>query len=516
MTTDGSPESTEPLFLGIDIGTTGARAVLIDPAGRVRAAGAADYPMHTPRPLWAEQAPGDWWQGAVMATRQALAADGVAAAAISGIGLTGQMHSTVFLDDRDRVVRPAILWCDQRTEAECAWISERVGPERLAQIACNPALTGFSAPKIVWLRAHEPETFARVRRVLLPKDYLRFLLTGERATDVTDASGTLLLDVPRRTWSGALFDRLEIDPAWLPVVYESAAVTGTISPAAAEATGLRAGTPVVAGAGDQAAGAIGNGIVRPGVVSATIGTSGVVFAFAAQPSRGPLGRIHTFCHAIPAAWHVMGVTLAAGLSLRWFRDTFGLATAAGASDPYAALAAEAADAGPGADGLLFLPYLMGERTPHLDTHARGVLFGLTARHCRRHVVRAILEGVAFSLRDILDIFDALGVAADEVRLSGGGARSPLWRQIQADVFGRRAVVPSTREGPAFGAALLAAVGTGAFVSAEAACDATISIASEVAPDPSTTALYHRLYGIYRELYPALRPQFRRLAAAVDD
>ncbi|MBI2941394.1 MAG: xylulokinase [Chloroflexi bacterium] len=506
------------VVLGIDVGTTGTRAIVVDPRGRILGGATAEYPLHTPRPLWAEQDPADWWRATIEAVHGALSAAGLRGDVVQGIGLSGQMHGTVFLDAQHAVIRPAILWCDQRTQRECDWITERVGAARLIELTCNPALTGFSAPKIVWLRDHEPGAYVRVRKVLLPKDYIRFLLTGEFATEVSDASGTLLLDVARRAWSAEMLERLAIDPAWLPEVYESPVVSGRVTPKAAEATGLAPGTPVVGGGGDQAAGGIGNGIVRPGVISSTIGTSGVVFAFAERPNRDRLGRVHTFCHAVPGRWHVMGVTQGAGLSLRWLRDNFGAPEQTVGRwighDPYELLTAEATPVEPGSEGLIFLPYLMGERTPHLDANARGVLFGLTARHDRRHVIRAVLEGVAFSLRDSLEILHEMGIAVEQVRFSGGGARSRLWRQIQADVFGRSGVTLTATEGPAFGAALLAAVGTGVFTSVETACDATLQIASEIRPVPSAQAAYAQLYPIYRDLYPALKPQFDRLTAAM--
>lgn len=503
-------------FVGIDVGTSGTRAIVIDATGRILGAATAEYPLHTPKPLWAEQDPGDWWRAATQVMRQAIVASGVTPREIACVGLTGQMHGTVFLDEQNAVIRPAMLWCDQRTDAECAWITARVGAVRLAELTCNLALTGFSAPKIVWLREHEPAAYARLRKVLLPKDYLRFLLTGEFATEVSDASGTLLLDVPRRQWSAEILEKLTIDRRWLPEVDESTVVTGRVSAAGAAATGLAEGTPVVGGAGDQAAGGVGNGIVRSGGVSATIGTSGVVFAFAERPIRDARGRLQTFCHAVPGAWHVMGVTQAAGLSLRWFRDNFGAPESAvgrwAGVDPYELLATEAAQVPPGAEGLLFLPYLMGERTPHLDPHARGVLFGLTARHDRRHVVRAVLEGVAFSLRDSLEIIRQLGIAVDDVRLSGGGARGAVWRQILTSVFGQRGTILSAGEGPAFGAALLAAVGVGHFGSVAEASDATLGVADEVLPEPAAVAVYEQLYAVYRDLYPALRVHFPRVAA----
>ncbi len=392
-----------------------------------------------------------------------MAAAGARAGDIAGIGLSGQMHGAVLLDASGEVLRPALIWCDQRTDAQCRSLTEKVGAARLIELTSNPALTGFTLPKLLWVQEQEPDVWARVRSVLLPKDYIRFRLTGERATDVADASGTLLFDVAQRRWSDPMLAAAEIDKEFLPTVFESPEITGVVSAAGSTATGLREGTPVVAGAGDQAAGAVGMAIVRPGTVSATIGTSGVVFAATDHPALDKQGRVHTFCHAVPGRWHVMGVTQAAGLSLRWFRDRFGVVQPAGLkqpADPYTNLCAEAAEAPAGSDGVLWAPYLMGERTPHLDPHVRAALVGLTASHTRAHIVRAILEGVAFSLRDTLTIFAEMNVPVDRIRLGGGGARAPLWRQIQADVYGRPVEILAAEEGAAYGAALLAGVGGG--------------------------------------------------------
>ncbi len=416
--------------LGIDIGTGGSRAVLVDDDGGIIATATAEHqPFTSPRPAWAEQDPDDWWRACQLAIRSVVSDSGVAADAIACVGLSGQMHGAVLLGANDEPLRPSIIWCDQRTEAECRWLDETIGRPRILGFTSNPALPNFTLTKLLWIRAHEPDTWSRVRRVLLPKDYVRLRLSGEYATDVADASGTLMLDVARRAWSREMLDAADIDPGVLPAVFESPAICARVSPSAAALTGIPAGTPIVAGAGDQAAGAIGMGITRPGAVSVTIGTSGVVFAATDRPATDPAGRLHTFCHAIPDRWHVMGVTQAAGLSLRWFRDQL----AAGVS--YDQLTAEAAAVPPGADGLLWAPYLMGERTPHCDPNARAALVGLSASHGRGHIVRAILEGVAFSLRDTFSIFAEMGVPVGSVRLGGGGARSALWRQIQADVFG---------------------------------------------------------------------------------
>jgi xylulokinase len=416
------------------------------------------------------------------------------------------MHGAVLLDEQGSVVRPALIWCDVRTEKQCRNLTAKIGHERLIQLTCNPALANFTLTKLLWVRENEPQNWKRVRAVMLPKDYVRFRLTGERATDMADASGTLLLDVAHRRWSREMLQAAEIDERLLPSLHESPDVCGKVSNQGAAETGLRAGTPVVAGAGDQAAGATGMGIVAPGAVSATVGTSGVVFAATDRPALDPRGRVHTFCHAIPGRWHVMGVTQAAGLSLRWFRDTFA-ADSSGARNSYDQLTAEAAKIPAGSDGLLWAPYLMGERTPHLDSSARGALVGLTASHTRAHVVRAILEGVAFSLRDTFTLFSEMNVPATSIRLGGGGARSPLWRQIQADVYGHAVEIVEAEEGAAYGAALLAGVGAGVWPSVDAACTATVRIAARVTPQAAAVAALNASYAAYRRVYPATREIF---------
>jgi xylulokinase len=491
-------------LLGIDVGTGGTRAVLVDHQGRVIGAATAEHaPMSSPRIGWAEQSPEDWWRAACQAIRACLAKASISKAEVSAIGLTGQMHGLVLLDQQDHVVRPAIIWCDQRTEQECRDITQRVGAERLIELTANPALTGFTLPKIWWVRRHEPELWTRVRSLMLPKDYIRFRLTGARVIDVADASGTLMFDVLHRRWSKEMLEVSQLDEALLPKVFESPEISGYVHSEGANQVGLGSGIPVVAGAGDQAAGAVGMGIVKPGAVSATIGTSGVVFAATSAPVLEPHGRIHTFCHAVPQRWHVMGVTQGAGLSLRWFRDQFGAGSDDG-RDPYDRLADEAAKAPPGADGLLWAPYLMGERTPHLDPSARGALVGITAQHTRAHVIRAILEGVAFSLRDSLTLFREIGVPIESIRLGGGGARSPLWQQIQADIYGLPVELIEADEGGAYGAALLAGVGTGNWSSVESACESAVHVAKRVEPNPSTAKQMDRQYAEYRKLYPALR------------
>ncbi|HLZ92242.1 MAG TPA: xylulokinase [Candidatus Acidoferrum sp.] len=486
-------------LLGIDVGTGGTRAVLLDEAGRLLGAATAEHAeMASPQLGWAEQDPRDWWRAACVAIQECLSAASATGADVSAVGLSGQMHGLVLLDAAGEVVRPALLWCDQRTEEECRAITERIGAKRLIDLVANPALTGFTLPKIWWVRNHEPELWSRVRSIMLPKDYVRFKLTGARATDVADASGTLLFDVVHRRWSPEMLQASDLRAELLPEVFESLEITARVSNDGATASGLRQGTPVVAGGGDQAAGAVGMGIVEPGNVSATIGTSGVVFAATSSPVVEPKGRIHTFCHAVPGRWHVMGVTQGAGLSLRWFRDQFG----GGAS--YDTLMTVAAAAPPGADGLLWAPYLMGERTPHLDPNARAALVGLTAQHTRAHVIRAILEGVAFSLRDTFTIFRNLGVPVKSVRLGGGGARSFLWQQIQADIYGMPVNLVAAEEGAAYGAALLAGVGIGAWESVDFACAKAVQVAKRVDPISANVERMNSRYQAYQKLYPALR------------
>jgi xylulokinase len=495
-------------LLGIDIGTGGTRAVLLDGEGRViSSATAAHPPFASPHAGWAEQNPEDWWSAVCRAVPECLAGGNTAVGEVTGIALTGQMHGLVLLDRGGSALRPSIIWCDQRTEAECREITERVGAARLIELTANPALTNFTLPKIWWVQKHEPEIWARAGSILLPKDYLRWRLSGSRGTDVADASGTLLFDVANRQWSRPMMEASRVNVHLLPKVFESCEISGHVSEEGARATGLRAGIPVIAGAGDQAAGAVGMGIVRAGTVSATIGTSGVVFAATAGPVLDPAGRIHTFCHAVPQRWHVMGVTQAAGYSLRWFRDQFGT-VGDPAQDAYARLIAEASAAPVGADGLLWAPYLMGERTPHLDPNARGALVGISATHTRAHVVRAILEGVAFSLRDTFTIFAELKIPVESIRLGGGGARGGLWRQIQADVYGMPVGVLEAEEGAAYGAALLAGVGVGNWTSVENAADAAVHISKRIEPEAQGVALMNRRYGAYRRLYPALREIWR--------
>lgn len=479
---------------------------MVDDAGTIVASSTKPHvPFASPGPAWAEQDPADWWQAAVGATRAALAASGLKPSDIQAIGLSGQMHGAVLLDARGEVLRPSIIWCDQRTAEECRWLDRTVGTSRLLELTSNPALTNFTLTKLLWVRTHEPEIWARVRHVLLPKDYVRFRLSGAHAIDVADASGTLLLDVARRQWSDEMLAACDIKREILPEVFESPAVSATLSAEAASTLGLVAGIPIVAGAGDQAAGAVGMGITAPGTVSVTIGTSGVVFAATERPALDRKGRIHTFCHAIPGRWHVMGVTQAAGLSLRWLRDQWGV----GSDDAaYEQMTKEAAAVPAGADGVLWAPYLMGERTPHTDPDVRGALLGLAASHTRGHVTRAVLEGVAFSLRDSFGIFDELQVPVTRVRVGGGGARSALWRGIQAAVYQHAVETVVAEEGAAYGAALLAGVGAGVWPTVDAACEAVVRTNEVTAPDAAAVTVLDQRYAEFRRVYPALRSVYQ--------
>ena len=483
------------MFLGIDVGTGGTRALLIDPSGKVLASHSADHaPIHSEHIGWAEQDPDDWWRAAQLAIAGALEA--AEHPQVEAVALTGQMHGCVMLDANGQVLRPALIWCDQRTQPQCDWLTETIGAARLIELVANPALPNFTLTKLLWVREHQPEIFQKIAHVLCPKDYVRYRLTGTLAMDMQEASGTLLLDVAHRRWSKEVAAAAGIPMAWLPPLFEGPEICARISATGAAATGLKAGIPVAAGAGDQGAGAVGMGILAPGSVSATIGTSGVVFAATAQPTLDPLGRLHTFCHAAPGVWHVMGVTNGAGLSLRYIRETFF------PDSTYDQLTALAAAAPPGSDGLLWAPYLFGERTPHLDPNARAALTGLTASHTRGHIVRAVLEGVAFSLNDTFTLFRELHIPVNKIRLGGGGARSPLWRQIQADVYNHPIEILEADEGGAFGAALLAGTGVGAWPSVEAACAATIRPAATITPQNASAMA--AAYAHFRRLYPALK------------
>jgi xylulokinase len=501
-------------LLGIDVGTTGSKALLIDGQGTVLASAVTEYPMYTPRPSWAEQNPTDWWAATVASVRQVLASSGAKAGQVAAVGLTGQMHGMVPIDSHGHVLRPCIMWNDQRTAAQCAEITGRVGADRVRRLTGNPVLPGFTAPKIMWVREHEPEVYEQIAKVLLPKDYVRYRLTRSFFTEVSDASGTSLFDVGDRRWSDEMLMALEIPQQWLPEVTESPVVSSRLAGEAATETRLLPGTPVVGGAGDQAAQAIGTGIVDEGVVSVTIGTSGVVFAASDTYRVEPEGRLHAFCHALPRKWHLMGVMLSAGGSLRWYRDTFADSERTKAQesgqDVYDLLTEQAAEVPAGCEGLLFLPYLTGERTPYPDPDARGVFLGLTIRHRKGHFVRAILEGVAYGLRDSLELMRALGISIQEVRASGGGARSSVWRQILSDVLDTDIVTVSSTDGAAFGAALLAGVGATVFPGVSEACSAAIRMTGRTRPGPAVP-VYADYYPRYRALYPAVAGEFEALA-----
>lgn len=492
-------------FLGIDTSTTATKALLIDKTGCVVAVAATEYPFETPRPLWSEQHPDLWWDGAQRSIRAVMHKSGVDAAQIGGVGLTGQMHGLVLLDAAGEVLRPSILWNDQRTQSQCNEIHARMGREKFIQITGNVALTGFTAPKILWVKENEPDVYAKIAHVLLPKDFVRYKLTGDFAMDKADGAGTVLMDLQKRDWSDEVLSALEIPRSWMPPLFEGTQITGQVSASAASATGLKAGTPVMAGGGDQAAQAVGVGAVKEGIVALTLGTSGVVFATTNNAFIESEGRLHAFCHSVPDKWHLMGVMLSAAGSLRWYRDTFAPASS------YDDLLAPVTNVPIGSDGLLFLPYLTGERTPHPDPLARGAFVGLTVRHGMAHCTRAVLEGVAFGLKDSFELMKSAGLAKiEQVRVSGGGARSALWRQILADVFDTELVTVNTTEGAAYGAALLAGVGAGFWRDVDSACDSAIRVSGETPPIEEQASIYRRMYPLYRKLYPALRSGFEAL------
>lgn len=503
-------------LIGIDLGTSGTKTVLFDRTGTVMASAAVEYPMYQEKNGWAEQEPADWWHAAADTIRGVIEKSGVDSGDIKGVGISGQMHGLVMLDENGEVLRRSIIWCDQRTAAECEEITEKVGARRLIEITANPALTGFTASKILWVRNHEPETYVKCAHILLPKDYVRYMLTGDFATEVSDASGMQLLDVPGRCWSEEVLRKLDIDEKLLAKVYESPEVTGVIHEEAAKLTGLKAGTPVVGGAGDNAAAAVGTGVVRDGKAFTTIGTSGVVFAHTDSISIDPRGRVHTFCCAVPGAWHVMGVTQGAGLSLKWFRDNFCMEekrTAEGMGvDPYYLMDKQAERSPIGCNKLLYLPYLMGERTPHLDPDCRGVFFGLSAIHTKYDMLRAVMEGVTYSQRDSVEILRGMGVELREMLACGGGGSSPLWRQMLADVYNCPVKTVKSKEGPALGAAILAGVGAGLYQSVQEACDTMIQTNAPQEPIPENVPAYEAFYQVYKGLYPALKDNYKQLAA----
>ncbi len=500
-------------LLGIDVGTSGTKTALFDPSGGVMASQTVEYPLSQPQNGWAEQDPRDWWWAAVQGIRAVLAQSGADPEEIRGIGLSGQMHSLVMLDEAGEVLRPAILWCDGRTGQECQDIYDAVGMERYLEITANPALTGFTAGKLLWVRRHQPELYAKCRHILLPKDYIRYRLTGGFATEVSDASGMGLLDVPRRRWSGEVLEKLEIDPALLARVYESPEITGAVTSQAAAETGLRAGTIVVGGAGDNAAAAVGMGVVQTGRAFTTLGTSGVIYALSDSCSGDPLARIHTLCASVPGKWTAMSCTQAAGLSLRWLRDVCCQpeTAAAGGRDPYQLMDGLAAEVPIGAERLLFLPYLMGERAPHPDPDCRGAFVGLSAYHQRAHLIRAVMEGVAYSQRECLDVFRDIGVEVGSMAVCGGGARSPLWRQMLCDLYACPIHTIASDEGPALGAAILAGVAAGVFPSLEEACGALVRPGPDQYPDQEASARYEPYFRLYKKLYADLKDSFSLLS-----
>lgn len=502
-------------LIGIDLGTSATKTVLFDENGNVIASASKEYPLYQPQNGWAEQKPEDWRDAALETITKVVKDSGVDKEEIKGLGISGQMHGLVMLDENNEVIRPSIIWCDQRTAKECEEITEKVGAERLIEITANPALTGFTASKILWVKNNEPENYAKCRHILLPKDYVRFILTGEYATEVSDASGMQLLDVPHRCWSDEVLEKLEIDKSMLAKVYESPEVTGTILPEIAEKTGLSEKTVVVGGAGDNAAAAVGTGVVKDGKAFTTIGTSGVVFAHSKNVTIDPKGRVHTFCCAVPGCWHVMGVTQGAGLSLQWFRNNFCQDYMEKAKeegcDAYDYINRDVESVPLGANRLIYLPYLMGERTPHLDPDCRGVFFGLSAIHTRKDMLRAVMEGVSYSMKDCNDILKEMGVEVDDMMACGGGGRSAVWRQMLADMYGCTVKTVAAKEGPALGVAILAGVGAGIYESVEAACDKMIHTDKSCDAIPENTKKYEEYHKIYKNLYGCLKDQYKELA-----
>ena len=506
------------LFLGIDIGTSGSRAILIDEKGHVKASASASHTCQSPKPLWSEQSPQEWWDAIKQAVPAACKQANAKPEDIAGIGLSGQMHGLTLLDKKNSVLRPAILWNDQRTAEECAEITSKAGGRaKLLELVSNPALTGFTAPKILWVRKNEPSIYEKAAKALLPKDYIRFLLTGEYATEVSDASGTLLLDVKARAWCKPLLTKLSIDTSMLPEVFESQEVSGKITKEAAAALGncVKVGTPVVGGGGDQAAGGVGAGIVAKGVASISLGTSGVVFLHSDEVKTDTEGRLHTFCHAVKGKWHMMGCALSSGGSFQWFKNALGHPESAIASltgnDPYDILIQEARHAPVGSGGLCFLPYLTGERSPHADPYAKGAFIGITPGTTKGMMARSIVEGVCFSLRDSFEVFKTMKVPVSEIRVTGGGAKNPFWRQTLADTFGQETHALMAAEGPAYGVALLAAVGTGAFKSVEEACSATVKTCDMMRPQRNRQKVYDVQYPLWQNLYKSLKGDFEKLA-----
>ncbi len=505
----------EKYLLGIDIGTSGTKTVLFTADGTALASYTGEYPLYQPVNGYAEQEPSDWWKAVCDGTRAVITKSGINPHEIAGVGLSGQMHGLVMLDSDGTVLRKSIIWCDQRTAAECDEITSRVGAERLMEITANPALTGFTASKILWVRNNEPDIYGKCRHILLPKDYIRYILTGEFATEVSDASGMQLLDIKNRCWSDEVLDKLEIERSLLGKMYESPEITGVISKIAEEKTGLAAGTPVVGGAGDNAAAAVGTGVVRDSAAFTTIGTSGVLFAHSSRFAVDKSGRFHTFCCAVPGEWHMMGVTQAAGLSLKWFKDNFcneeNILAQDSGEDVYALVDRMAETIPIGSDKLLYLPYLMGERTPHLDADARGVFFGLSARHTKSHLLRSIMEGISYSMRDCLEVFAENGISFENMTVCGGGGKSRFWRQMLSDVYACPCDTVLSGEGPALGAALLAGVGTGIYSTVHEACDCAVKHGPAQQPDAASHEEYMKFYAVFKDIYPALKPLYKELS-----
>lgn len=502
-------------LIGIDLGTSAVKSVLFDENGQEIVSHSVGYPMNQPKNGWAEQNPKDWWEATVQSIQYIIAHGGINTEYITGLGIAGQMHGLVMLDEQNEVIRPAIIWCDQRTVKECAQITKIVGRQRLIDLTANPAMTGFTAAKILWVRNNEPEQYRKCRHILLPKDYIRYKLTGEFVTDVSDASGTQLLDIANRCWSDEVIERLGLDKRLLPRVCESPEVTGTIAPCAAKLTGLSVKTAVVGGAGDNAAAAVGVGVIEDKQAFTTIGSSGVVFAHTSKMCMDRQGRVHTFCCAVPGQWHVMGVTQAAGLSLKWFSENFcgqekEQAEKTG-EDIYSLTDQKASESPIGCNKLIYLPYLMGERTPHLDPACRGVFFGLSAMHKKKDMIRAVMEGVSYSLKECLEILKETGAGISDMTVCGGGAKSALWREMLADIYGCPIKTCRSKEGPALGAAILAAVGTGIYPSVREACSQMIHCASVTQPDIPRHDQYMKFYQIYLSLYPALHDIYQNLA-----
>jgi len=500
--------------LGLDIGTSGVKGIIIDEDGTTVALATEEYPLSTPKPNWAEQDPEDWWRASLRAIRKLTSGLGKSAGNVSAVGFSGQMHSMVLLDARDKVLRPAILWCDTRTDAECQWIHETIGRQKLRELVGNPALEGFTLPKLLWVKKQEPNVYQRIKKVLLPKDYIRYRLTGEFGTEVSDASGTLFFDVAHRRWSEEMLQTLSIPREWLPSVSESTQVSGRITSNAAEETGLAAGTPVAAGGADNACGAVGSGVVKKGRVLASIGTSGVVLAHSDVMQVDPEMRAHTFCHSVPSTWYVMGVVLMAGGALRWFKDAFCQnsqeRTRSIGADAYDVIADGAEKIPPGAEGLQFLPYLIGERTPHQTASARASFVGATIRHTHEHFARAVFEGITFAMRDSLEIIKSLGIPIEQIRLTGGGARSKFWRRLQADIYGQEIATVNTTEGPALGAAVMACVASGIFENLVEAVERVVKVTETTGPDARNVERYNQSYELFRETYSSLEPVYTKM------